>query len=401
MMKKLLLLPVLLIAAQSYSQNFIQAYKDRATMVTQANINSSLNDFGSYGIKTTGSTANNNARAWLKAKYKSFGYTDADIYEQPFSFKSGATTINSTNIIINKVGTKYPNKFVIICGHFDTINGPGVNDNGSGVSIILEAARILKNVPTDYSIKFINFSGEEQGLYGSTAYVNNVVNATTPKMDIKLVFNIDEVGGVAGANNNTITVDYDDTPFSPAGMYNGYPSSNNAASVVISNELKQCITLYSPLAVKLFYGERTDYIPFDKNGEVWTGLYETNESSKPHTSGDTYVNMDPIYVYKVAQGVLGGLQHFAGASTTVLATYDVEKDLGKRVQIFPNPATDFINIGVDGKGYQSVITDATGRTLFTSEGEQNIDVSKLTNGVYFLTVSEDGKKVTKKFIIQK
>jgi aminopeptidase YwaD len=51
---------------------------------------------------------------------------------------------------------------VIICGHYDTIT-VRVSDNGSGTSIILEAARILKDVPTEYSIKFIHFSGEEQG----------------------------------------------------------------------------------------------------------------------------------------------------------------------------------------------------------------------------------------------
>ncbi|QDP86402.1 M20/M25/M40 family metallo-hydrolase [Chryseobacterium sp. SNU WT5] len=396
-MKSTLLIPMLLIASLGYSQTFIQAYKTRAQLVTQANINTHLSNFASYGIKKTGTTANNNAAAWLQSEYSSFGYTASEITTQNFTYNGNSTK----NIIVTKTGTTYPNTFIIICGHYDTVGGVGANDNGSGVSIILEAARILKNVPTEYSIKFINFSGEEQGLLGSQSYVTNVVNATNPKMDIKLVFNIDQVGGKAGANNTNITVDYDDTPYSPNGMYPGYPSSNNAASVVVSNQLKTCMELYSPLTASLFYGERTDYIPFDKNGEIFTGLYETIESARPHTSGDTVVNMDPVYLLKVAQGAIGGLQHFAGASTTVLGTTDVKKELKDRVSIFPNPANDFINIGIDGKGYNSTVTDMSGRTLINSKDEQTINTSKLKTGVYLLTVVEDGQSTTKKFIIKK
>lgn len=396
-MKKIIFFPALLLVGQMSAQTFMQAYKDRALLTTQAKINTNLIDFASHGIKKTGTIENNNASTWLQSKYSSFGYSASEITTQTFTYGGK----NTKNVIVTKTGTTYPNTYVIICGHYDTIGGVGANDNGSGVSIILEAARILKNVPTEYSIKFINFSGEEQGLLGSQSYVTNVVNATNPKMDIKLVFNIDQVGGKAGANNTNITVDYDDTPYSPAGMYPGYPSSNNAASVVVANQLKECMQLYSPLTASLFYGERTDYMPFDKNGEVFTGLYETIESSRPHGSQDTYANMDPIYVYKIAQGVIGGLQHFAVASTGTLSNKDNYTILKDRVSIFPNPANDFINIGIDGKGFVSTVIDLSGRTLITSKDEQTINTSKLKNGIYLLTVVEDGQSTTKKFIIKK
>jgi aminopeptidase YwaD len=201
-MKKLTTLLCISLAAQSISaQTFIQAYKNRADLVTQTNITTNLQEFGNLGVKTTGSQANTNTLNWIKNKYTSYGYTASQIEESPFTF--GSTS--SKNLIITKKGTVYPNKYVIICGHFDTIYGPGVNDNGSGTSIILEAARILKDVPTEYSIKFIHFSGEEQGLRGSSHYVNNVVyQGGVRKLDIKLVFNLDQVGGV----KETITTPY-------------------------------------------------------------------------------------------------------------------------------------------------------------------------------------------------
>ncbi|WP_435525179.1 M28 family peptidase [Chryseobacterium indoltheticum] len=70
-----------------------------------------------------------------------------------------------------------------------------MSDNGSGTAILLEAARILKDVPTEYSVKFIHFSGEEQGLVGSNHYVNNVVFSNNVRqLNLKVVFNIDQVG---------------------------------------------------------------------------------------------------------------------------------------------------------------------------------------------------------------
>src|ERR1700750_433200 len=142
------------------AQTLIQTYKNRADLVSQTNITNNLQEFSNLGIKTTGSVNNANTLTWIKNKYTSFGYSASQIVENPFTF--GSTS--SKNLVITKTGTLYPDKYVIICGHYDTITGPGTSDNGSGTSVILEVARILKDVPTEYSIKFIHFSGEEQGL---------------------------------------------------------------------------------------------------------------------------------------------------------------------------------------------------------------------------------------------
>ena len=115
-------------------------------MVTQTNITTYLQEFANLGVKTTGSAANANALTWLKNKYISYGYSASQIVEDPFT--SGS--YSSKNLVITKTGTVYPNQYVIICGHFDSIAGQGVNDNGSGTSIILEAARIMKDIPSEF-----------------------------------------------------------------------------------------------------------------------------------------------------------------------------------------------------------------------------------------------------------
>lgn len=331
-MKKLFIFSALYISIFSSAQTFIQAYQNRIEQITQTNINTYLTEFAAFGVKITGSANNNNTFNWLKNKYLAFGYSESQISENAFSYNGNTTK----NLILTKTGTKYPNTYVIVCGHYDSIAGPGVNDNGSGISVILEMTRILKDVPTEYSIKFINFSGEEQGLRGSQNYVNTVVNSTNPKMNIKLVFNIDQVGGVAGAVNNTITCERDT---------NNSPSTNNVASNSVTQELMNCVALYSPLQTKLSYAYGSDYMPFQSNGEVITGFYEYNESLQPHSSGDTYANMDPVFVCNVAKAALGAVQHFTTAETSTLSVADCppEKML-ESLRIYPNPAFDFINI---------------------------------------------------------
>ncbi|MDP9956502.1 hypothetical protein J2X97_002161 [Epilithonimonas hungarica] len=236
MTKRIILSFIIFISLQFIrAQTFIQAYQDRANKVSQSNINSYLQEFEALGVKRTGTTQNTNTFNWIKNKYTSFGYTTSDFFEHSWT----ASGYSSKNLIVTKTGTLYPNKFVIVCGHFDSINGPGTNDNGSGTSIILELARILKDVPTEYSIKFIHFSGEEQGLLGSSRYVSQVVNGTNPKMDIKVVVNLDQVGGLATKANTKLYHDRDQAS----------PTSNNAAAATVVQELANCTLLYSPLAV--------------------------------------------------------------------------------------------------------------------------------------------------------
>ncbi len=80
------------------------------------------------------------------------------------------------NVIAELKGTEKPDEIIIVCGHLDSWNGPGsqgASDNGTGASATLEAARLLMKTRArpKRTIRFILWTGEEQGLLGSTAYV--------------------------------------------------------------------------------------------------------------------------------------------------------------------------------------------------------------------------------------
>lgn len=378
----------------SHSQTFVPFYGEVSSQCSSGEILANLTAFNNFGVKYRNTAAQANTLQWLKDKYASYGYSASSIVEDPFSY-SGSTC---KNLVVTKTGTLYPNTYVIVCGHYDTVNGPGTNDNGSGVSAILEIARLLENVPTEYSIKFINFAGEEDGLVGSQHFVSNVVNATTPKMDIRLVLNLDQVGGVAGETNNTITCERDQSN----------PSANNAASNVFTNELANCIELYSDLQTSISFAYGSDYVPFENNGEVITGLYEFNESPYPHTANDVLANMDPNFVYQVTKGAVGAVMHFAVACTNCSLAIGESQIKPESIALSPNPANSNVTVtsGVhSGHPGLVAVVDVAGKTVIESRFDQvpesfKLDLRELPSGLYFVKIDSDAGSVSQKLIIE-
>ena len=81
---------------------------------------------------------------------------------------------NAMNIVGEIPGRKKPDEVVMIGAHFDSWHtGTGATDNGAGSAVMIEVMRILKqlNLPLDRTVRIGLWSGEEQGLYGSAAYV--------------------------------------------------------------------------------------------------------------------------------------------------------------------------------------------------------------------------------------
>jgi len=385
MLKQILLSFLFFVGASktASSQTFNSFYNGIVDNVSSANILADLNTFESLGVKEINTSALDNTQAWIKSRYQSLGYTD--ITEQAFSFSGGTTH----NIIITKTGTVYPNTYIIIDGHYDTINGTGTNDNGSGTALILELARLLKDIDTEYSIKFIHFSGEENGLIGSNYYVNNTV--VPQSLDIELVFNIDEVGGVSGMVNDTIVCEQDTSS----------PTSNNAASANMTQILANAIGLYSTLNTEISNAYGSDYVPFENNGEIITGLYEKNESPYAHTANDVLSNMDVDYLFQVTKGSLGAALHFA-VGTQTLST-DLEDEIAKKVTIYPNPSDGIINLkNTSTKTFDIKILNVLGKEVFQSSIDNStttLDLSSLRKGIYMVVFKNENTSFTKKIVL--
>jgi len=82
--------------------------------------------------------------------------------------------LNAFNVIGEIPGTTKKDEVVMLGGHFDSWQGgTGATDNGTGSSVAMEAVRILATLhkPMARTVRVALWGGEEEGLYGSIAYV--------------------------------------------------------------------------------------------------------------------------------------------------------------------------------------------------------------------------------------
>lgn len=92
-----------------------------------------------------------------------------------FSFTNTIrTNVRVSNIVAQITGAELPDEVVLVGAHLDSWHpGTGAQDNGTGVSMVLETARAMAALrrPPRRTVRFVLFGGEEQGLLGSSAYV--------------------------------------------------------------------------------------------------------------------------------------------------------------------------------------------------------------------------------------
>lgn len=131
------------------------------------------------------------------ADYIAAKFTD---YRCDSIFLQYHTANHAPNVIGVKRGVTYPDSiYAVVCGHFDATSNmappiaPGADDNASGTAGFLEAARVMKDYEFEYSIRYIAFSGEEFGLFGSEYYTQL---ARAQGDSILGVFNADMIGYV-------------------------------------------------------------------------------------------------------------------------------------------------------------------------------------------------------------
>lgn len=106
-------------------------------------------------------------RAFLKNEFETLGYKVSFHY---FG--------NGSNIIAEKVGTKNPEKILIVSAHIDSVGNAGANDDGTGVIGMLAIAKELSKKSYDRTIRFVGFDKEEKGMAGSEVYVATLQNKT-------------------------------------------------------------------------------------------------------------------------------------------------------------------------------------------------------------------------------
>jgi len=116
----------------------------------------------------------------------------------------GDRDVDGLNIVGEIPGGAKKDEVVMIGAHFDSWHsGTGATDNGAGSAVMIEAMRILKalNVKLDRTVRIGLWSGEEEGLFGSRAYVKehfadpNTMRVTAEHAKLSGYFNLDNGSG--------------------------------------------------------------------------------------------------------------------------------------------------------------------------------------------------------------
>jgi hypothetical protein len=116
--------------------------------------------------------------------------------------------IKKLRVVVGEIrGSRTPERLVVIGAHSDcTYVGPGVVDNGSGTTTVIELAYQLAKRKVDCSIRFCAFAGEEDGLLGSFAYTEAHKDELQSRCRAMLNFDMPHVNLQRG-NQGTFTPD--------------------------------------------------------------------------------------------------------------------------------------------------------------------------------------------------
>jgi len=161
-------------------------------------IQATIEKLVSFGTRHTASSQTDPARgigaatAWVTQQMNAFAAvpgSNMTVQQQTF-IQSVQPTIpvptQITNVIATIQGTASPERFYVVTGHLDsrctdvldfTSDAPGADDDGSGVAVVLELARLLATQQFPGTIILATVAGEEQGLFGSTFMANQMAAA--------------------------------------------------------------------------------------------------------------------------------------------------------------------------------------------------------------------------------
>ncbi|MHC4081747.1 MAG: M28 family peptidase [Planctomycetota bacterium] len=279
------------------------------------------------------------ARDNIELLFLSYGL---DVELHPFQYQSDTYY----NVVATMTGTVHPDQEYIVGAHYDSVNNPGADDNASGTALILEAARVLSQYTSAYTIRFIAFDREEQGLIGSYAYVADNAGA-----DILGMVSTDMVAYNIGTNSGTI--------------------HGGSGSTPLKDEIVAAVNEYgdglNPIPAGASGG--SDHAPFENAGYEAVLLIEDWGNPYYHTDQDTFETLDFAFATRMTRTIVGWLVDAAQVDIAVdtlsftlpdgIPDY-VDPDGGTKIRVevvgvgteVPDPGTGLLYYDI-GAGWQS------------------------------------------------
>jgi aminopeptidase S len=201
---------------------------------------------------------------------------------------------------------------VMVGGHLDSVfTGPGINDNGSGVSAILELAEWLasEDGELEVDVRFALWGAEEVGLVGSASYVAALADDDEALNDIIAYINLDMIGS---SNGGRFVYDPEEA---------ADPFTTSARSDLVRDLFLEYYEEQQLPVLGVWTDGRSDEAPFATVGIPVGGLFSGAESLKTrreaelfggtvgaplapcyHLACDSVADVDPVLMSQLAQG---------------------------------------------------------------------------------------------------
>ena len=288
----------------------------------------------------------------IKAEYDNFSF------EKEYS---------SRNIIGTLKGKVDPSQVVILCAHYDSTSdnpsvlAPGADDDASGTSAIMEALRVLSKFSFDFSIKFVCFSAEEWGLYGSQHFAQT---ARQKGEDIIAVINLDMIGY---------------TDFLPEDL----DIVSNNSSEWLADKYFFTTKRYVSLSVSKTVDSSfiwSDHSSFWNNGFSAIAGIEDTRISNPyyHTAGDTVETLNLDFMTKVVKASLAVAAVLAQPVSTPMPPTGLTSHSQIVSSLFSSIKTAYLNWNIQNQanGYNVY------RTTISRTNYQKLNQSLLTQNYY-------------------
>jgi len=271
---------------------------------------------------------------------------------------------NWRNVVATKPGLTDPDDIYVICAHVDSTSenrynyAPGADDNASGVTAVMIAADILSQYDFDSTIRFIAFTGEEQGMRGSYHYAQDAWNEGD---NILGVLNLDMLG-----------YDSDDQPIIDlhAGTMLG--------SIAIANLFADVVDTYGinllPEIITAWATTGSDHASFwDYGYSAILGIEDWSDRTPYyHTTGDQLSTLNMPYFTEFVEASVGTI---ASMSCPLSDQGSIEGT---------------VCFWQDSAGVPDVLLALEGNRVYTdlSQADGSYTVSGVTAGDYTLTPSK-------------
>lgn len=247
------------------------------------------------GPRLPGSAAEREAASYIQQTFEEAGYT---VETQPFSFTNEESNEDgsSANVIAIKPGAS-PHQ-IIVGAHYDSVDdAEGVDDNASGVAVLLETAALVQEEQTPYTIVFIAFGAEENNLDGSTYYVSQMSKAEIA--DVVAMINLDSLAAgdhayVYGDPASDSLMNW----FVQAAVKDSFPLEGVPEADLDANGVPCDCADYDAFqeqGIPFAYFEATNWELGDQDGMTQVGLEFGEDGAIRHTEYDTIQYIDETF----------------------------------------------------------------------------------------------------------